>query len=256
MILFRERRDIVIIERLSSEEIAKGYQYDDHLRQYTCLDCDAIFREGEVYPTEDGRFLLPQRAAEEHCGRAHGNRLVALLESDSKYISLTENQRQLLKWMAMGQSDREIATALQVAPSTIRHQRFSFREKAKQAKMYLAIYELATEKGIDELMEVHNDTVKVDDRFVITEEERQKIIKGAFASTEPLRLLRIPPKEKKKIVVMNLISAAFEKGKIYTEKEVNGILKEIYEDNVTLRRYLIEYGYMDRKKDCSEYWVK
>ena len=34
------------------------------------------------------------------------------------------------------------------------------------------------------------------------------------------------------------------------------ILKRIYEDNATIRRYLIEYGFLDRSKDCSKYWVK
>lgn len=48
----------------------------------------------------------------------------------------------------------------------------------------------------------------------------------------------------------------FKQGKIYSEKEVNRILKRIYEDNATLRRALIEYGFMERSNDCKSYWVK
>ncbi len=48
----------------------------------------------------------------------------------------------------------------------------------------------------------------------------------------------------------------FSKGKIYSEKDINKILKRIYDDNATIRRYLIEYGFFDRSKDCSKYWVK
>ena len=48
----------------------------------------------------------------------------------------------------------------------------------------------------------------------------------------------------------------FHKGKIYSKKDINKTLKRIYEDNATIRRYLIEYGFLDRSKDCSKYWVK
>jgi hypothetical protein len=65
----------------------------------------------------------------------------------------------------------------------------------------------------------------------------------------------LPSKEKKKIVVFQYIMEKFEPGRIYSVKEVNEIIKAIIDDFVTARRYLIEYGYMDRKRDGSEYWV-
>lgn len=48
----------------------------------------------------------------------------------------------------------------------------------------------------------------------------------------------------------------FQAGRRYTEAQVNEALAEIYTDYVTLRRYLIEYGFMDRTKDGAVYWVK
>ena len=51
-------------------------------------------------------------------------------------------------------------------------------------------------------------------------------------------------------------SKNFSVGKKYSEKEINRVLKRIYEDYVTIRRALIQYGFLDRSKDCSEYWVK
>ena len=48
--------------------------------------------------------------------------------------------------MASGISDQEIAGKLGVTEATIRRHRFTFREKAKQAKYYLAIYEQIFEK--------------------------------------------------------------------------------------------------------------
>lgn len=92
--------------------------------------------------------------------------------------------------------------------------------------------------------------------FHITDEEREKIIKGAFQSLEPLVLRAIPPKQKKKAVVLGRIAEELEPGRRYTEKELNGFLKGIHPDFATLRRYLIEYGFMDRERDCSAYWKR
>ncbi|MNW69193.1 hypothetical protein D3C74_481460 [compost metagenome] len=48
----------------------------------------------------------------------------------------------------------------------------------------------------------------------------------------------------------------FDAKKKYSEKEVNEILRTVDSDYATLRRYLIEYGFIDRKDDGSLYWVK
>ena len=56
------------------------------------------------------------------------------------------------------------------------------------------------------------------------------------------------------MVILRAIAQEFEQGKTYTERQVNEILKEIFPDYVTLRRYLIEYGYLRRTRDGSAYW--
>jgi len=138
----------------------------------------------------------------------------------------------------------------------VRRQRFNFREKAKQAKHYLATYELVfAAQGKEPLMPIHNEAVFLDDRYVITETERERILKNALLTREPLVLKHFPPKEKKKLVILTLIAAQFEKGKHYSESEVNAILKPIYDDFVTIRRYLIAYGFMARTRSGSEYWL-
>lgn len=96
----------------------------------------------------------------------------------------------------------------------------------------------------------------VDARYEITQQEEQKILSTVFASMQPLRLKTFPPKEKKKVVILRTIAKEFEEGIRYSEVQVNEILKEIYPDYVTLRRYLIEYGYLERTRDGSAYWKK
>jgi len=95
------------------------------------------------------------------------------------------------------------------------------------------------------------------DTLDITQEEEEKILKNVFSSLEPLKLKVISSKAKKKEVIYKKIAEQFEKDKKYTEQDVNGMLKQIYPDDFsTLRRGLIEMGYMDRKSDGSEYWLK
>ena len=95
----------------------------------------------------------------------------------------------------------------------------------------------------------------MDDRYLITERERNHILETTFSSFEPLVLKNFSAKEKKKVVILTKIAEQFETGKSYTEKEVNQILRPIYEDYTTLRRYLIMYGFMERAKDGSSYWM-
>jgi hypothetical protein len=96
----------------------------------------------------------------------------------------------------------------------------------------------------------------LDDRYFTTKAEEEKIIQSMFSSVDPLKLKTFSAKEKKKIVILKKISEQFDKNKRYSEKELNSIIKEIFEDFAAIRRYLIEYGFMERTNDCKEYWLK
>ncbi|HHY65219.1 MAG TPA: DUF2087 domain-containing protein [Clostridiaceae bacterium] len=251
------------ILQLSLDEIKNGYAYDADRKSYSCLVCGREFEAGEVF-SYDGRFFEASRAVELHVSREHGSMLEVLTSLDKKYTGITENQKELLSMMYNGLSDNEIARKTGTAPATIRHQRFVFREKARQAKLYLAIFE-TVEKSVsgkkaknigNELINIHGGAKMIDDRYVITKSEEDKILSSLFESLEPLRLKVFSSKEKKKVVILRKIASQFERGRKYTEKEVNSILSDIYDDYATIRRYLIEYGFMDRTKDCSEYWLK
>jgi hypothetical protein len=64
------------------------------------------------------------------------------------------------------------------------------------------------------------------------------------------------PLEPESMAALREVAGLFQRGRSYGEKEVNGILREVYDDHVTLRRYLIEHGFLDRKPDGSQYWLK
>lgn len=69
------------------------------------------------------------------------------------------------------------------------------------------------------------------------------------------KLKRLPSKVKKWGVVLRWLATRFEQGKHYTEKEVNAILTEVHADYATLRRYLVEEGYMRRERGGGDYWL-
>lgn len=244
------------ITEMNIADIKNGYRYNKENDKYICNYCGQEFYTGEIYPFE-GRFFDSRLGVAVHVSKEHGKVFDLLVHSENKYLGLTDNQKSLLGLISAGLSDNEIAKELGISPSTVRHQKFMFREKAKQAKMYLAVYELALQSSSvhENLMSIHNTATMVDHRYVTTNEEMEKVIKTAFSSLNPLKLITFPAREKKKIVVLKKIAEQFDHGRKYKEKELNQILKDIYDDYPTIRRYLIEYGFMDRTEDCSEYWL-
>lgn len=252
------------LQKITLDQAKSGCFYDSEKGVYTCLICGCSFAEGEVF-TINGRFFEAEKAAQMHIRQQHGRMIDILTSFDKKYTGLTDNQKELMLMLHDGLPDSEIARKTGVAPATIRHQRFVFREKAKQAKLYLAIYELAAQaagNGEDgcgdpgDLIDIPNGAKMTDDRYAITKAEEEKILASAFCSFEPLVLKTFSPKEKKKIVILKKIAGQFERDRRYTEKEVNAILRTIFDDYATIRRYLIEYGFMMRTKNCEEYWMK
>ncbi len=92
-----------------------------------------------------------------------------------------------------------------------------------------------------------------DDRVKITTQESDKIIEQFFDGGA---LKHFPKKQKKKLVLLHRIAELFDPEKKYSENDVNMILMRVYEDYVMIRRYLIEYGFLNRKADGSAYWVE
>lgn len=63
-----------------------------------------------------------------------------------------------------------------------------------------------------------------------------------------------------KVFLYTLLHLSYSPGTNYIVpgflKEFNEIIKTAYYDYVTVRRFLIEYGFLDRKPDGSQYWLK
>lgn len=68
-------------------------------------------------------------------------------------------------------------------------------------------------------------------------------------------LVQIPKKGKMRLRLFDELIRKFDGQNEYSEKEVNAVLKGIYSDHVTLRRYLVDYRYLLRTDDGSCYKV-
>lgn len=236
-----------IVREKTLEEIKQGYTKDKK-GFYHCNFCNTCFEDGEIFPI-NGHFYRAEKAIQIHIRKDHGSVFTQLLQLDKKSSSLTDVQKKLLYMMEQGKSDKEIAQLTNTSASTVRHQRFVFKEKARQAKMYLALYELALEGQMVEFLE-HDPAAQEDEHFVPNLEEEQKALEDMTVSIDPLRLKLIPDKEKKKILILRKICESLDPHKIYSEEEINQILQDVFEDFITLRRYLLEYGFLHSSADC------
>jgi hypothetical protein len=67
------------------------------------------------------------------------------------------------------------------------------------------------------------------------------------------KLTAFPLKQAQLLVILDTVSARFDAEKQYTERQVNVVLAEITDDFATLRRDLVDYGYLSRTSDGSVY---
>lgn len=75
---------------------------------------------------------------------------------------------------------------------------------------------------------------------------------------EESKLKAYPTKKKLKILALFYLASKFEKGKRYSEKEVNEILKSwhTFEDWAMLRRDLYDNWFFGREPSGSVYWLE
>lgn len=69
------------------------------------------------------------------------------------------------------------------------------------------------------------------------------------------RLVAFPNKEKARLAVIDAISEMFHSDRLYSEREVDNLLKSVADDHAKARRYLVDYRYLHRKPDGSQYWT-
>ena len=80
-------------------------------------------------------------------------------------------------------------------------------------------------------------------------EYRQKVINSFF---EYGKLKSIPAQRKKERIILEEIVRSFEFDRVYSEREVNIIIADYYDDFCTIRRDMVSEKLLDR--DANGYW--
>lgn len=83
---------------------------------------------------------------------------------------------------------------------------------------------------------------------------RSDHLEDAFLNISQL-VERYPAKLSEKQIVLSYISSGIEMDKVYTEKEINTLIKSriSFDDYVTIRRDLYDFGYLDRLENGTAY---
>ncbi|WP_440115516.1 DUF2087 domain-containing protein [Paenibacillus sp. QZ-Y1] len=247
-----------MLQTASLEEIKRGYVEEGPA--YVCVCCGYRTEVGIIYP-EEGVLYEAARYMRVHIEKIHGSVFEYLLELDKSVTGLSDVQRGLLAQFYEGKKDPEVQKALGIgSASTIRNHRFVLKEKERQAKIFLALMELLKSKDTHAPAEwvspVKSHVHKIhSDSFDISEQDRVKVLKKYFSQGTDGPLITFHMQQKHKYIVLTEIVKRFDPERKYTEKQVNELLKKVYDDYVEIRRYLIDYGLMEREEDGSQYWL-
>jgi hypothetical protein len=233
--------------------------YTSTTQTYECMFCDESVKKGHIYPLGPD-LVEAELAIKSHITAVHGSTFQALLALGKKGTGLSDTQRTLLGHFFEGLSDKQIQPLVGgVSLSTIRNHRFVLREKARQARVFLALMKLLESGNQDpgsRFIEIPGSKSADDERFAITNAEFRKIVSTNFPDGPDGMLSRFPKKQKHKVAVLVQILKRFDATRRYTQREVNEILATAAEDYTTLRRYMVDYGFLGRTRDGAEYWVE
>ncbi|MBE0635136.1 DUF2087 domain-containing protein [Candidatus Bipolaricaulota bacterium] len=80
-------------------------------------------------------------------------------------------------------------------------------------------------------------------------QEEEKVLR-AFLDGE--RIVRLPAKQKKRLVILRWLLERIEPEKRFPERELNILIARHHPDFATIRRELFEFGFMHRERGI--YW--
>jgi hypothetical protein len=68
------------------------------------------------------------------------------------------------------------------------------------------------------------------------------------------RIKAIPAKQKKQLVVLRWLAEQIEPGVTYTERQISERLQQFHPDYAALRRYLVDFHFLEREGGGGLYW--
>lgn len=150
----------------------------------------------------------------------------------------------------------QLAEMLNLRPSTVSHH-LSYLSHvglvSARAESYYNVYQLeagALEQMARQLLQ--RETLPSVAAEVDMQAYDRKVIR-TFTHPDG-RIKAFPAQRKKMEAILRYVLQAFEPGVRYSEKQVNEMLGRYHEDTASLRRELIDYGWLERQGGGGAYW--
>lgn len=171
-----------------------------------------------------------------------------------------------------------LAGKLGVTPPTITHHMAKLREAAlvyerrDKNTIYFYLHEANVKRLSQAIVNVLEHAKKGTDESLWEEEGKEANEGGGRPLVESLQVLRtfftadgrlkqIPAQRKKKLIVFEHMVRGLEKGRKYTEAQINEYIRQFHEDYATIRREFVMNHYMYREDGIyelnpEELWAK
>ncbi|MFD0589008.1 metalloregulator ArsR/SmtB family transcription factor [Paenibacillus sp. GCM10027627] len=175
-----------------------------------------------------------------------------------KALSDATRVKMLILLAAGERSGIELAEKLSVAPATITHHAAKLREaslineRRDKNTIFFSLNDYFIKNSAKATEELIYRSAGIGGENMEEKHEalRASVIRN-FITAEG-KLKHIPSQLKKKLIVLEHMAAGLEKGKAYSEKELNEFIKLYHEDFATLRREFIMHQFMFREQEIYE----
>lgn len=152
----------------------------------------------------------------------------------------------------------ELAEKLSVTPATITHHASKLREaslineRRDKNTIYFSLnhYFIRSSASATEELIYRNAGGAKESMEGKNEQLKNAVIRNFFSAEGKLKSM--PSQLKKKLIALEHIVSRLERGRTYTEKEINAFIEQYHEDYATIRREFIMHQYMYRDKESYE----
>lgn len=167
------------------------------------------------------------------------------------------NRLKIVALLAKGeQSVEDLAEKLALTSSTVSHHLARLSAiglVSARAEGYYSIYRLE-EGALAEMAHrlLREETLPAVAADAELDAYDRKVLKTYLSQDGRIRAF--PTQRKKELAILRHVVTFFEPRRRYSEREVNALLKRFSDDTARLRRYLVEFGFMERQGGGGEYW--
>ncbi|MFC5449687.1 DUF2087 domain-containing protein [Paenibacillus aestuarii] len=166
----------------------------------------------------------------------------------------------LLILLAEGELNGQVlAEKLSVTPATITHHAAKLREaslineRREKNTIYFSLNRHFIQSGAQATLNLIEKNGGADPVMEPTDKQKKlqdSVLRNFFTAEGQLK--QVPSQLKKKLIVLSHIAQQLEKGRQYTEKELNVFIQQFHPDFATMRREFIMHQFMFRENEVYE----